>query len=356
MSLDVSSKLPHDTTGKLLRWLPRLVNLLLLTGIAWLVYQLVLQFIPNDARDTLHVTDIETATAPAVRQETGHHKIADWHLFGESADLDETESTSRIPTHAPETRLKLSLKGIVATDDHTLGYAIIQKPDKEEKHFKVQDSVFGLATLEEIYVDRVILKRNGSYETLRLPVEFIAGDLDLERRRQEEIKRVVTDYRDTFLSRDGMELIKLFGFKPAYKNASFTGFIVTAMGDKGREMMQTIGVEEGDLITAVNGLRFSETIDAVEQLKDLKAAASVDFIIERNGSDIPFHLDFEVPEGASVDEKGQIVMPDTGEDPNREPTEEELGVDYGETDKHLEFTEKQRARSTGSREAVEFDH
>ena len=81
----------------------------------------------------------------------------------------------------------------------------------------------------EIYVDRVILKRNDRYETLRLPIEFIAGDPEVERRRQEEITRVVTDYRDTFLSRDGMALIKLFGFKPAYKNGGFTGFIVTAM-------------------------------------------------------------------------------------------------------------------------------
>mgnify|MGYP001819567374 FL=1 len=179
MASELFSKIHPDTAGTLQHWLPRVVNMLLLAGIVWLGYQLVLKFLPHDDQNTPPVTT--TAPAPEKIAEPGiaPDRIADWHLFGESAALLETDSASDIPTQAPETKLQLSLKGVVASSDTTQGYAIIQKPDKEEKHFKVDDSVFGLASLEEIYVDRVILKRNGRYETLRLPIEFMSSDLAL---------------------------------------------------------------------------------------------------------------------------------------------------------------------------------
>jgi type II secretory pathway component PulC len=115
--------------------------------------------------------------------------------------------------------------------------------------------VFGLATLEEIYYNRVILMRNGKYETLRLPEEFLSREHYLDNKDiKAEKKRIATDFRNLFLSRDGMELIKLFGFKTLYRGGGFIGFIVTAMGDKGSELMETLGVRDGDLITVVNGM------------------------------------------------------------------------------------------------------
>jgi general secretion pathway protein C len=194
--------------------------------------------------------------------------------------------------NAPETKLKLSLKGVVATDNHLDGYAIIQKPDKEELHFKVKDSVFGLATLEEIYIDRVILLRGERYETLKLPIEFMGGDPFLERQRKEEAKRIVSDFRHKLVNRKGMELIKMFGFDTAYKNGGFYGFKVKIMGEDGALMLETLGVEEDDLITAVNGKRFSESIDAVQSLTKLKDATEVDVEIERKGVPMFFHFDF----------------------------------------------------------------
>lgn len=191
------------------------------------------------------------------------------------------------------TSLQLMLKGIVATDDHLQGYAIIRSDDQQEWHFRAGDSVYGLATLDEIHIDRVILRRDGQYETLRLPIEFMARDTVPERARKLEAKRIVSDFRNKLVNSQGMELIKMFGFDTAYRNGGFIGFTVKAMGEDGVRMLKVLGVEEGDLITAVNGKRFSESIEAVQSLAGLKDAVEVDIEIDRSGVPLFFHFDFD---------------------------------------------------------------
>ena len=218
------------------------------------------------------------------------------------------ESPVRLTDQSEETVFGLYLKGILATEDQHLGYAIIRSPDEQEWHFRAGESVYGLATLEQIYIDRVILRRDGRRETLRLPVEFMAPDNPMERARKLEAKRIVSDFRSKLVNRDGMELIKMFGFDTAYKNGGFAGFTVKVVGADGARMLEVLGVEEGDLITAVNGKRFAESIEAVQSLAELKDATEVDVEIERNGVPMFFHFDFdqlgaagaEEPQAASV--------------------------------------------------------
>ena len=280
----------EETLHKLLksRWLMRLFNALLVLWLVWLVANAAWQHFQPDPEPEVTVAAPPSKVATPQRLPTD--QMADWHLFG-IADEQEKTHVKRM-LNAPETKLKLSLKGIVATDNRLDGYAIIQKPDKEELHFKVKDSVFGLATLEEIYIDRVILLRNGGYETLRLPVEFLAGDPFLERQRKEEAKRVVSDFRHKLVNRQGMELIKMFGFDETYKNGGFYGFTIKIVGEDGARMLEVLGVEEDDVITAVNGKRFSESLEAVQSLTKLKEATEVDIEIERDGVPLFFHFDF----------------------------------------------------------------
>ncbi|MGB5474787.1 MAG: type II secretion system protein N [Gammaproteobacteria bacterium] len=203
------------------------------------------------------------------------------------------ESPARSTEQSVETVFGLYLKGILATEDQHLGYAIIRSPDEQEWHFRVGESVYGLAMLEQIHIDRVILSRNGRRETLRLPAEFMAPDTALERARKIEARRIVSDFRSKLVNRDGMELIKMFGFDTAYRNGGFAGFTVEVVGEDGARMLEVLGVEAGDLITAVNGRRFAESIEAVQSLTELKDATEVDVEIERNGVPMFFHFDLD---------------------------------------------------------------
>jgi general secretion pathway protein C len=187
----------------------------------------------------------------------------------------------------------LGLTGVVATDDHQLGYAIIRSPDQQEFPFNTGDSIYGLAILVEIHIDHVIILRDGQHEVLRLPIEFRARDHALQQIRKQEVRRIVTDFRQKLLARDGMALIRMFGFEETYRNGAFIGFTVKIAGEDGARMLEELGVEEGDVITAVNGKRFAESLEAIESLSTLKDATEVDVEIDRLGVPMFFHFDFD---------------------------------------------------------------
>jgi S1-C subfamily serine protease len=69
-------------------------------------------------------------------------------------------------------------------------------------------------------------------------------------------------------------------------------------------MLEVLGVEEGDLITAVNGKRFSESLEATQSLTKLKDATEVDIEIDRKGVPLFFHFDFaDLEQAADSEEK-----------------------------------------------------
>lgn len=296
----------------------RLINALLVLWLVWLVAGAAWQYFQP-------VPETEDKTTPAPPTTATGAKITadqmtDWHLPG-IADEQKKTGMRRMP-NAPETSLKLSLKGIVATDDHLDGYAIIQKPAGEERHFKVRDSVFGLAKLDEIHVNRVILLRDGRYETLRLPVEFMASDLIMERERKREAKRIVSDFRQKLINRDGMELIKMFGFDTTFRNGGFVGFTIKPLGEEGADMLEVLGVRDGDLITAVNGKRFAESIEATQSLTELKHATEVDVEIDRKGVPMFFHFEFSDLEQTAEKTGGDDANAGSGATPARQATGE----------------------------------
>ena len=285
------------TNGK--RWYKIFVAVLLLALLAWVFGSAIRDYLEPPLEPAVVPPPV---TAPAIPPpDVPTSGLIDSHLFGEADEADAGQ-VERVLT-VPETKLQLALKGIVSTDDSKLGYAIIQKSDKEEKHFQVGESVFGLATLDEIYVDRVILLRDGRYETLRLPVESMASDLTMERARKQEAKRIVSDFRQKLINRDGMALIKLFGFDTTFRNGGFAGFTIKTLGEEGARMLEVLGVEEGDLITAVNGKRFSESLEATQSLTELRHATEVDIEIDRKGIPMFFHFDFADLEQAAGNEE-----------------------------------------------------
>lgn len=102
-----------------------------------------------------------------VRARIFHRDIASMHLFGKAKT---SGTASKVPTVAPDTRLKLLLKGVVASKDGKGDpRAIVSDTSgKKQKVYAVGDKLPGGAEIKEIYPDRIILIRAGQYETLRI--------------------------------------------------------------------------------------------------------------------------------------------------------------------------------------------
>ncbi len=144
------------------------INLLLVIWIASQLASLTWGFFAPD-RETGPAA-VETAAAPVQRNEELEliRQIPGWHLMGvvsqQAAPVREAA-----PIEAPDTRLKLILRGALSSDDPEHARAIIADPRGKEDQYAIGDNLPGNAELSEVHPDRVILKRNGRYETLRLP-------------------------------------------------------------------------------------------------------------------------------------------------------------------------------------------
>ena len=110
-------------------------------------------------------------SAPAASVELpkpDYRAVAAAHLFGQPPLPVNPKADVR---HAPPTRLKLQLRGVVLTEEPGDARAIIAVPGSPERAYALGAQIPGGATLEEFYPDQVILRRDGRYETLRINID-----------------------------------------------------------------------------------------------------------------------------------------------------------------------------------------
>ncbi|HEY2273932.1 MAG TPA: type II secretion system protein GspC [Steroidobacteraceae bacterium] len=89
--------------------------------------------------------------------------ITNAHLFGAAAVAPRSDAD------APQTSMPLVLTGIIAGNDPQNGLAILGQTAQTAKVHAVGDAVPGGARLHSVYIDRVIIDRNGQLESLVLP-------------------------------------------------------------------------------------------------------------------------------------------------------------------------------------------
>ena len=221
-------------------------------------------------------------------------QLASLHLFGQPSRKKTRPVKKQIV--APETKLNFTLRGIVAENHKHAGFAIIQNNNKkDEKHFSVKQEVFGLAKLEEIYQDRVILLRNGKYETLRLPEKSIRlADTGKEGVVSKyEQGKMLHNYRKAILSGDHGSFVGLVDYDEAYDDDGFKGFILIAESEKGKDFLHKLGLKHNDVIVSVDGVELRKDLQSAKQIYKFGTATSINVGIERDNS--PMSLSFEIP-------------------------------------------------------------
>jgi general secretion pathway protein C len=144
------------------------INLLLIVWIASILASLTWDLFSPDAA----IEPVEAvADAAPVQVNPDRQLISQmpgWHLMGVARQSSAPVQAST-PVTAPETKLKLILRGVLASNDPDNARAIIADPRGKELQYGLGDTLPGNAELSEVHPDRIILKRNGRFETLRLP-------------------------------------------------------------------------------------------------------------------------------------------------------------------------------------------
>lgn len=277
---------------------PSLVNVFLLIVTAWVAANLASQFMiqvepaPLDA-----VTVVSPPAKPGIK--TPEKTIVATHLFG-TASSSESSRTKSVPVNAPTTKLNLTLRGIIASDTLSGALAIIENRNNgKQQHFSIGSPIFDLATLEEIYVDRVILSRDGQYETLRLPKESlgIIAAKTPRKRRQPSAAEYVESMRGEMKKLHKMTLEKMSHpwqyvyFETAVENGKTLGIKVTA--EEEQEFLNKHGLKLGDIITGINGNSLEGGYGIAKAMRVLTDddIAAIDFTIKRGEQILSVHVD-----------------------------------------------------------------
>ena len=288
----------------LLQWLqgPRVgrlvlaVNLLLVLGLAWLLAQLTWRLL-LPAPEPAAPLAVVMAVAPAQSAERGR-EVARLHLFGEAV-LTPQAAVEEVPRDAPDTRLRLTLRGLFAARDPQQALAIVADPGGDEKAYRVGDPLPGGAELREIHADRIILSRAGRYETLRLPQEesldgmsrgpapvLPAGDVP-----PQDPGALLQQHREA-LRENPQSLVSLVRPMPVQENGQLVGFRLLPGTE--RNFLPQLGLRPGDIVTAINGMALDNPASGLQALQALQNETSVSLEIRRGQQAMT--LNFEVPQ------------------------------------------------------------
>lgn len=240
--------------------------------------------------------EIQTAGAgrpmPAVMTTTNQarlNSVVNLHLFGE-ASIEATPVVDA-PIDAPKTNLKLVLRGVFSHSDQDKAMAIIADAAGKEKLYRKGGQVPGGATVHTIYPDRVILERNGQFETLFLPRdELPSNSLVMAPQRSGRgfggvKERSVTAPEKLrkmrkMIKTDPQKLWQQVRIEPVLENGKIKGY---RLFHKDAQLMRALGIKKSDVITQVNGMSLDDPAALYELMNEFDTATDIRLTVERNG-------------------------------------------------------------------------
>lgn len=223
---------------------------------------------------------------PQAGNQQAFRQLTNAHLFGVMG-----KATPSATTKAPETRLDLVLKGILADDPMKNASVIISRgKGGQEEVYGIGDKMPGGVTIKEIHAEHIILERQGQLETLRLLKE---NDLDttpspespastvsstnetLKTIRENIVKNPASfmDYAMPIVVRDNGQQI---GYRLQPK--------------KDNEMLTQLGLQPTDVITAIDGVKLDNPTNSMKALRKLSTTSEVNITVQRNGTEVPLNI------------------------------------------------------------------
>ena len=279
---------------QLLERLPWMLAALLIAAICFRMAELTWRIVPFTETEEiippeLPASPVQTAKAAVATS------ISQSNLFGRVEIAAALAVEEQI--EVPETRLNLTLLGVIASSAVRTAKAIISEPSGNEEYYSVGMQVPGGASLEEIHSDYVMLKRNNRLEILRLPVDEDALGQPRGSGFQPNVAAasrpglpsgadnrstgvMLREYREA-LNHDPQSVMDLVRAEPVREGDRLVGYRVSPGRD--RQLLSRFGLRAGDVVTMVNGVRLDNPVKGLEIIQNLQTAGQVNIEVMRNG-------------------------------------------------------------------------
>ncbi len=282
--VDLSQRMEQLANLPWQRWLvqaPPWVNIVLIILLAKAAAETTLLLFSAPLTPTTSTLSPRPVAAIEMKSTSRLLTVAPLHLFGEATVTPATQA----PIDAEKTQLHLVLRGVFAGDP-SKALAIIADDHGNEAVYFVNSVVPGGARLHAIYSDRVILERNGRYESLHLPREELPDGAVAKFDNQPVVREVggavaakLENIRQT-LQTNPQDIWKEVRIEPVLDQGRIKGYHLT---HNDRQLMKSLGIEPTDVITAVNGAALSDPKVLYNLMTEFNTAQDIRLTVERSG-------------------------------------------------------------------------
>ena len=248
-------------------------------------------------------------------------RVQGWHLFGEAgvappasaaAAPEQAAATSTregIEKGARETRLALKLRGVVASSEDGLGYAIIEH-NAQQDIYAVEDTLPlpGQVTLAKVMPAQVVLDNGGTYELLELFEDSTLDTQFMQRPAQAapapaspaaatdgSASDVAKAYRARLYD-NPQSLAEVVTVSAVRENGELLGYRIAP--GREREQFEQLGFRPGDLVTSVNGISLNDPANALRLYQTMRTATEAVFDLKRDNQPLTVSVSLgEAPSG-----------------------------------------------------------
>ena len=206
--------------------------------------------------------------------------IANSHIMGNAAAQAKPQGDA---ANAQPTTIPLVLTGVIAADKPENGLAILGENANNTKLIAVGQQVPGGAKLHSVYVDKVILDRNGTLESLNLPRQAGPG-LGATPVRPPPLptaENPIVDRMRQLIANEPGAISEIIRPQPVFAQGKQRGFRVYP--GRNRQAFTRIGLRPGDLVTHINGTPLDDPSRGQEIFNTLGSSSEAHVTVVRNG-------------------------------------------------------------------------
>jgi len=202
------------------------------------------------------------------------------------------------PTEAPETKLNLILKGVLAAKTELASAIIGQGPTGKEDIYSVGDRMPGGVMIKEIHPEYVVLERGGQLETLKLQKESGVDDINAAITQSSQAgsdaalspAAALTEIRSNILKNPtsfGDYALPVV----VKENGKQIGYRLQPQ-QKG-ELLSELGLQSTDVIIEINGVKLDQPQNGISALRKLSTATNLSIVVKRDGADVPLNISLQ---------------------------------------------------------------
>jgi len=294
----------------ILNILKQVVTITMLAYLLWQLSIFIWLLVPVDPVNASSISNQQFQVSKTKLAKFDMKSVAAFNLFGyPKHDTNKLGLVEVKQIRAPETSLRFKLRGLRKGQGTIPSSAIIEDSRNVQDIYYLGDELPGSskAIIYEIYSQRLILERNGKYETLTLfdvlqqksiparkqqeniqptevkEVEQIIPMIDKTRNEAltTKLSTIVDKLENSPLSLSGTMIIN-----PVKDDNGFQGYSVAPGND--RLLFAHLGLKKGDIITSVNDVKLDSPGKIMSLMGILSSATDLEIEIMRGSQPLAY--------------------------------------------------------------------